>query len=61
MNIFCRSKCEKVSNKISFKLDKLQLNIYNLTQKKWGINLNLDNIIIERFIASRGYDETRDT
>jgi len=24
------------------KLDKLQLNIYNLTQKKWGINLNLD-------------------
>jgi len=43
MNILCRSKCEKVNKKTLFKVDKLQLNIYKLTQKKWGIKLNLDS------------------
>lgn len=33
---------KQMSIKIVLKVDKLQWKIYNLTQKKWGIKLNLD-------------------
>lgn len=41
MSRFCRSMLKKMNMKIDFKVDKLQRKIYNLTQKKWGIKLNL--------------------
>jgi len=41
MNSFCNSILKKINKKNDLNIDKLQRKIYNLTQKKWGIKLNL--------------------
>jgi len=41
MNSFCNSILKKINEKNDLNIDKLQRKIYNLTQKKWGIKLNL--------------------
>jgi len=41
MNSFYNSILKKMNEKTDLNIDKLQRDIYNLTQKKWGIKLNL--------------------
>ena len=62
MNSFCNSILKKMNEKNTLDLDKLQHEIYNLTQKKWGIKLNLGwgiKLNLDRKLISKLYHEIK--
>jgi len=56
MNSSYRLILKKTGEKMNSVIDKIQLKIYTLTQKKWGINLALGwgiNLNLDTFVISQ--------